>query len=451
MHYLASAMNTDDCNVVFVDDDESVRTANIQSLNLAGINVRAFPDAQSALPHIGPDFDGVVVSDIRMPEMDGLQFFRAVEKIDPHIPVVLITGHGDVSMAVSALKAGAHDFLTKPFAADHLIATVRRACQMRALLLDNRRLHQAADIAARKSPLIGETPAIVRLRGLIVQLAGADVDVIIEGETGTGKELVAGMLHRASRRRVHSLVSVACGGAAPEIVESDLFGDTIAGHARTRLSFLETAHKGTLFLEDADRLSLSAQTRLMRLLENGILPGNRAWAERLVEIKVIASCRSELLREVREGRFREDLYYRLNMARLVLPPLRERKADLPLLFAHFVSEALPKADKTLPNITDEVRRRLVDHNWLGNARELKTFAIRFALGLLEPQDIENTNLTMSSLADRVKLYEASLIRNVLTQCNGDVSAAVGELQLPRKTFYDKLARHEINIDDFRTK
>lgn len=444
-------MNTNNCNVVFVDDDESVRTANIQSLSLAGINVRAYSDAQSALPHIGPDFDGVVVSDIRMPEMDGLQFFRAVEKIDPYIPVVLITGHGDVSMAVSALKAGAHDFLTKPFAADHLIATVRRACHMRALLLDNRRLHQAADLAARKSPLIGETPAIVRLRGLIVQLAGADVDVIIEGETGTGKELVAGMLHRASRRRVHSLVAVACGGAAPEIVESDLFGDTIAGHTRTRLSPLETAHKGTLFLEDADRLSLSAQTRLMRLLENGILPGNRAGAERLVEIKVIASCRSELLREVREGRFREDLYYRLNMARLVLPPLRERKADLPLLFAHFVSEALPKADKTLPNITDDVRRRLIDHNWPGNARELKTFATRFALGLLEPQDTDNNDVTTLSLGDRVKLYEESLIRNVLTRCKGDVPTAVAELKLPRKTFYDKLVRHEIDIDLFRLK
>ena len=139
------------------------------------------------------------------------------------------------------------------------------------------------------------------------------------------------------------------------------------------------------------------------------------------------------------------------MARLVLPPLRERKADLPLLFAHFVSEALPKADKTLPNITDDVRRRLIDHNWPGNARELKTFATRFALGLLEPQDTDNNDVTTLSLGDRVKLYEASLIRNVLTQCNGDVSAVVGELKLPRKTFYDKLARHEINIDDFRTK
>lgn len=450
MHYLAQAMSMTNCHVIFVDDDESVRMANVQSLSLAGFTVNAYPDACSALPHINAEFDGVVISDIRMPEMDGLQFFRAVENIDPDIPVVLITGHGDVAMAVSALKAGAHDFLTKPFAADHLIATVRRACSMRALLLDNRRLHQASDLASRKSPLIGETPAMVRLRDLIVQLAGADVDVIVEGETGTGKELVAGMLHRASKRRAHSLVSVTCGGAAPEMVESDLFGDTLAGHTRTRMSPIETAHKGTLFLEDADRLSLSAQSRLMRLLDEGILHGNRAGTERPVEIKIIASCRGELLQAVREGRFREDLYYRINMARLVLPPLRERKSDLPLLFAHFVNEARPNAHKPLPDITEDVRRRLIDHNWPGNARELKTFAIRFALGLLEPQDTENTTAPLS-LADRVRLYEETLIRTVLIRCNGDVSTAVAELKLPRKTFYDKLARHAIDIDRFRNK
>ena len=437
--------------VIFVDDDESVRMANSQSLSLAGFTVKAYPDARSALLDIDAQFDGVVVSDIRMPEIDGLQFFRAVEKIDPQIPVVLVTGHADISMAVSALKAGAHDFLTKPFAADHLIATVRSACNLRALLLDNRRLHHAADLASRKSPLIGETPTMVRLRGSIDQLARANVDVVIEGETGTGKELVAVMLHRASRRRAHSLVSVACGAAAPDIVESDLFGDPLTAQSRTRTSQIETAHKGTLFLDDVDRLPLSAQSRLMRLLDDGMFRGNNAATDRPIEIKIIASCKSELLQAVHEGRFREDLYYRLDMARLALPPLRERKADLPLLFAHFVSEALPKADKVWPDITDDVRRRLIDHNWPGNTRELKTFAIRFALGLLDTADTENRAATTLSLAERIRLYEDSLIRNVLMRCSGDVSAAVAELKLPRKTFYDKLARHGIDIGQFRNK
>lgn len=437
--------------VIFVDDDESVRMANCQSLSLAGFTVKAYPDAPSALLDIDDQFDGVVVSDIRMPEIDGLQFFREIEKIDPHIPVVLITGHADVSMAVSALKAGVHDFLTKPFAADHLIATVRRACNLRALLLDNRRLHHAADLASRKSPLIGETPAMVRLRASIDQLARANVDVIVEGETGTGKELVAVMLHRASPRRTHSLVSVACSAAVPDVVESELFGDALPAQSRNRMSQIETAHKGTLFLDDADRLSLSAQSRLMRLLDEGVFRGNNAATDRPIEITIIAGCKSNLLQAVHEGRFREDLYYRLDMARLTLPPLRERRADLPLLFAHFVSEALPKADKAWPDITDDVRRHLIDHDWPGNARELKTFAVRFALGLLETTDTENPSATSLSLAERIRLYEESLIRNVLLRCSGDVSTAVAELKLPRKTFYDKLARHGIDIDLFRNK
>ena len=435
--------------VMFVDDDESLRMANSQSLTLAGFAVDTYPNAQSAMLHVNADFDGVIVSDIRMPEIDGLQFFHAIQKIDPGIPVVLITGHGDVPMAVSALKAGAHDFLTKPFAADHLIATVNRACKLRALLIENRRLHQAADSASRKSPLIGDTPAMVRLRDSISQFAGANVDAIIEGETGTGKELVARMLHGASLRRVHSFVSVACGAASAEVLESDLFGDSVIRNPRTRMSQIETAHRGTLFLDDADRLPLSAQTRLMQLLDDGVLHGDRAAMSRPVDIKIIASCKGELLHAVRDGRFREDLFYRLDMARLVLPPLRDRKADLPLLFAHFVSEALPRTAAAWPDITEGVRRRLIDHDWPGNARELKTFATRFALGLLESSDVEGDPKTTLSLAERTRLYEESLIRDVLARCNGDVSTAVAELKLPRKTFYDKLARHGIDISAFR--
>jgi two-component system C4-dicarboxylate transport response regulator DctD len=437
--------------VIFVDDDDLLRMANSQSLTLAGFSVDAYPDAGSAMPHIDPDFDGVIVSDIRMPETDGLQFFREIQAIDPEIPVVLITGHGDVPMAVSALKAGAHDFLTKPFAADHLIATVRRACNLRSLLLENRRLHQAADAAARKSLLLGETPTMVRLRDSIDQIAGANVDVIIEGETGTGKELVANMLHRASYRRSHSFVSVASGAASADIVERDLFGDPDAGHTRARAGQIEAAHRGTLFLDDVDQLALSAQNRLMQLLEDGVLRGTTATTGRPVEIKIIASCKGKLLQAVREGRFREDLYYRLDTARLALPPLRERKADIPLLFAHFLNEALPKAQGAWPEITDGVRRHLMDHAWPGNARELKTFAVRFALGLIEAPDFENGAEKTLSLAERTRLYEESLIRDALVRHSGSVPTVIAELELPRKTFYDKLARHGIDINRFRRK
>jgi len=444
-------MSADGGHIIFVDDDESLRMANSQSLALAGFNVQTYPDARSAMACVHADFDGVIVSDIRMPEIDGLQFFRAVQAIDPDIPVILITGHADVSMAVAALKSGAHDFLTKPFSAEHLIATARRACTMRSLQLENRRLRMAADEAARKSPLVGETQAMVRLRDSISQIADANVHVIVEGETGTGKELVARMLHGASCRRSYSFVSIACGSAPADVVESNLFGDPTGPVGRARMSQIEMANKGTLFLDDADRLPPNAQTRMMQLLDDGVLRRSNDTDALPVTIRIIASCRRDLLQCVHDGSFREDLYYCLNTARLALPPLRERKPDVPLLFSHFVDEELPKAAEGWPPMTDSVRRHLIDHTWPGNARELKTFAIRFALRLLDNSDTVGNPKATLSLAERTRLYEESLIRDALKMSNGDVSAALAELKLPRKTFYDKLVRHGIDISRFRAK
>lgn len=435
--------------IIFVDDDETLRHANRQSLSLAGFNVETFADATSALAAITADFDGVVVSDIRLPDIDGLQLFKAIQKIDDAIPVILITGHGDVPMAVASLKAGVHDFLTKPFSTDYLVASARRAAQLRSVLLDNRRLRQDADLAAHRSPLIGETPAIQRLRESIVQIAAANVDVIVEGETGTGKKLVASMLHRNSIRRSKAFVAVSCSSAAPEIIEAELFGEARLGGTRSlRTSQVEVAHQGTLLLDDIDHLSISAQSRLMRVLEGGVIAMDSPGASRTVDLKIIASCKGELLRAVKENRFREDLYYRLDMSRLRLPPLRQRRADLPLLFAHFVNEALPRSNPEWPEFTDVHRQHLSDHDWPGNARELKTFAIRFALGLLEPEEL---SVPVRSLSERVRLYEEAQIRIELAQCGGDVAVAADILKLPKKTLYDKLVRHGIDLTTFRSR
>lgn len=437
--------------VVFVDDDELLRVANSQSLSLAGFNVRTYPDAISALQDIDKLFDGVVVSDIRMPEMDGIQFFQAIQQIDPEIPVILITGHGDVPMAVSALKSGVHDFLSKPFAAEHLIATVRSACNLRSLQLENRRLHQAAMLASRKSPLIGETPSMVRLRVTLDQIANANVDVIIEGETGTGKELIARLIHRASNGRSGAFVLVQCDGSSPELLESSLFGDALPGHSRSKLGQIEAAHKGTLFLDDVDRMPSSTQARLMQFLEDGVLRNNQSSLERPIEVRIIASSKTSLLNAVHQHGFREDLYYRLNTARLAVPPIRERKDDIPLLFAHFVGEATPRNSSSWPDISEGVRRHLYDHDWPGNVRELNAFATRFALNLLEPEETGSLSSSREPLSERTRSYERSIIEDALRRCHGDVSATLKELQLPRKTFYDKLTRHGIEINDFRHK
>ncbi|HEU0220950.1 MAG TPA: response regulator, partial [Paracoccaceae bacterium] len=210
--------------VIFVDDDADLRRATAQMLALAGFEVLAFDSAEAALPAIGEDFAGPVVTDIRMPRMSGLQLFDRIKAVDPDLPVILVTGHGDVDLAVAAVKDGVYDFITKPFDSARLAGTVARAAEKRRLVLENRRLREAAAQAPADLPLIGETPAIRRLRETVRQIAEADVDVLILGETGAGKEVVAGLLHRWSHRRAKNLVALNCGALPESVLESELFG-----------------------------------------------------------------------------------------------------------------------------------------------------------------------------------------------------------------------------------
>ncbi len=437
-------------SVIFVDDDALIRTANVQALQLAGIDVTAFEGAQAALRQIPPDFNGVIVSDIRMPHIDGLQFFQMIKEIDPAIPVILITGHGDVPMAVAALKDGAHDFLAKPFAGDHLIASVQRALERRQLELDNRRLRAMVE-APVDSAFIGQTPAIVRLREAIDQVAGADVDVLIEGETGVGKELVAMMLHRQSARRGQPFVTIN-GGALPPGTSADrqLFGDESADAGRdARRGQIERAHRGTLFVDEIDRLDAEQQTKMLRVIEEReVLPVGSV-IPRQVDLRIVATSRQDLQRASQTGAFREDLFYAINIVRLRIPPLRERRNDIPLLYAHFVDEACTQLRRPAHSLSDRDRRYLLEHDWPGNVRELRSFAFQSVLGLSHGDTNGAGAEPVATLPERVGQFEAMAIRSTLEECNGSVPEALKRLGLPRKTFYDKLHRHNIAIEEFR--
>ncbi|QDX27556.1 sigma-54-dependent Fis family transcriptional regulator [Sphingomonas suaedae] len=432
----------------FVDDDPGLREANVQTLELAGIAVRAFADAASVLAEIGPDFAGAIVSDIRMPGMDGLQLFARLRAIDPELPVILITGHADVPMAVGALRDGAFDFLSKPFAADHLVAAVTRALAHRRLVLDNRALRAAA-ATPPDSPLIGDSPAMVRLRESVAQVARADVDVLIEGETGTGKELVAAMLHRASPRAARPFVAVACAALPEAHAEIELFGhaaDAVPGVRFARTGRVEASDRGTLFLDDIDGMPLPVQPRLLRVLEEReVLP---VGAERPVslDLRVIASAKGDLRALVKRGIFRSDLYFRLDVVRLSIPPLRERRADIAPLFAAFVAEAAAQTGQTGFRMTDFVRRHLLDHDWPGNVRELRNFAFSAVLGL---DDAAPDAAARQALPERVHAYEAMLLREALETTRGNVTQAIDLLGVPRKTFYDKIQRAGIIPAEFR--
>jgi len=437
-------------HVLLIDDDDGLRGALAQAFELAGLDVIAESHPVAALARIDPGFAGIVVSDVRMPGMDGTELFRRILAIDADIPVILITGHGDVAMAVAALKDGAHDFITKPFAADHLIASARRALATRRLVLDNRALRAVAEQAASGDPLIGETPVMIRLRDTIAQIAQAEVDVLIEGETGTGKELVATLLHRGSARRARPFVAVNCAALPEGIAVGELFGNVYgAGDAGrlARIGRIEASDRGTLFLDEIESLLPSVQGKLLRVIEEREVMAVGADAPRTLDLRIVAAAKEDLGVAVADGRFRADLLYRLDAVRLRVPPLRERRADVPLLFAHLLSQAAERFRRDLPRIDAAVQARLADHDWPGNVRELRNFAQRVVLGVdAAPADAEIPDAT---LPERVERFEATVLRATLEQAGGDVKRALALLGIPRKTFYDKLARHGIDIDAYR--
>ncbi len=436
--------------VFFVDDDSKLREASVQSLELAGIDVAAFGDAQGALAEIGPAFPGALVSDIRMPRMDGLQLFAKVREIDPEIPVILITGHADVPMAIAALKNGVFEFLTKPFAADHLVAATRKALEARRLVLDNRAL-RAAMAADTESPLIGDSPVMTRLRDTISQVAKADIDVLVEGETGCGKELVALLLHRTGPRRGKPFVAVNCGALPETLAESELFGHEAGalGTGRVdRIGRIEASSGGTLFLDEIDSMPLNVQAKMLRVLEEREILRLGGDLPRALKLRVVAAAKTDLEAASRAGTFREDLFYRLNVVRLRVPPLRERRLDIPQLFAHFVNEAIEQIGGTRFRMNDAVRRRLAEHDWPGNVRELRNFAFAAVLNLPR-EGLDAQSEPGLTLPERVARFEASLIVEALSASGGAIAPALQRLGLPRKTLYDKMNRLGIDPKDFR--
>jgi len=429
--------------VALVDDDNDFRAATAQTLDLAGNTVASYASAAAALADITPDFPGVVVSDIRMPAIGGLELFTRIKEIDDTIPVILITGHGDIDMAVNAVQAGAYDFIAKPFAAQRLIQAVLRAAEKRALVLENRRLQQALDAAPDDVPLLGQTPVMERLRRTLRQIANADVDVLVEGETGSGKEVVASALHQWSRRAKGQFVAINCGALPETVIESELFGHepgAFTGAARQRIGRIEYSSGGTLFLDEIESMPLSTQVKLLRVLESRRISPLGTNKERNLDLRVIAASKVDLGTAAQEGAFRDDLYYRLNVVSVFIPPLRERKDDIPLLFAHFAARAAKRFKLETPLVDSMLRDFLLSHDWPGNVRELSHFAERFVLGLEIDRPMADAPGGLS-LPDRLARTEAEILRETIERNGGNVAASLADLGIPRKTFYDKLKRH----------
>ncbi|PKQ40898.1 DNA-binding response regulator [Pseudomonas sp. YY-1] len=429
--------------VIVVDDEAAIREAVQQWLELSGFEVRACASASEALALVDRDFPGIVVSDVRMPGSDGLQLLDKLLQIDSDLPVILVTGHGDVPMAVQALRQGAYDFIEKPFTPERLLDSVRRALDKRRLVCENRQLRrQVADKGRIESQLIGISRPMENLRRQILELAGTSVNVLIRGETGSGKERVARSLHDFSSRASKAFAALNCAAIPETIFESELFGHesgAFTGAQAKRIGRIEHADGGTLFLDEVESLPLAQQVKLLRVLQEKTLERLGSNKSIQVDLRVISAAKPDLLDEVKAGRFREDLVYRLNVATLHIPPLRERREDIPLLFEHFAHEAALRHGREAPPLAPSELARLLGHDWPGNVRELINAAERHALGLSSPPPAER--FAGQALAQQMEAFEAQCLHNALLQCQGNIAAVMEMLQLPRRTLNEKMQRH----------
>ncbi|KQZ16673.1 Fis family transcriptional regulator [Mesorhizobium sp. Root552] len=441
--------------VLLVDDEDELRRSTAQSLDLAGFAVRDLASAERALDLVNPGFNGVVVTDIRMPGMDGMTFMTRIHEIDPDIPVIIVTGHGDVQLAVKAMREGAYDFIEKPFTTQNLAAVVRRALDWRSLVLENRLLRAVAgkrdDIEGR---LPGRTPAMVDLRYRLRAVAATDADVLIVGDTGTGKEVTARALHDISSRAGKPFVAINCAALPANLIESELFGHeagAFPGAIRARYGKFEHARGGTILLDEIGMMPDDLQIKLLRVIQERVITRLGSNEPVPLDVRFIATSKTDLEPEVAAGRFRADLLYRLNVVTLRLPSLTARREDIPLLFLQLVREAAARYRINEIDVPPHVIADISRREWPGNVRELRNAADRYVLGLDLKAGEETTPASPGSwLADQVADFEKSVISGALLTHKGSLKAVYQSLGISRKTLYDKMRRYGLDksLPDF---
>ncbi len=426
--------------VMLIDDDQDLLEEIADTLELEGHNVVTYARADLALPHITSQFNGVIVCDIRMPKMTGLELLDHCTQLDSKLPIIMITGHGQVAEATMAMKAGAYDFLEKPVAPDRLLTTLSRALERRQLALEVRALKGMVGENDLSSRIVGNAPETNQLREQVAALTDLNVDLIVRGETGTGKDVVARALHDLSPRKAGPFVAVNCAALPETLVDSAFFGHergAFTGADQVHVGYFEAANGGTLFLDELESMPLSFQVRLLRVLENREVTRLGSQKSLPLDLRVVAAVKGELDDLVEESKLRADLVYRLNIASLEIPPLRARRPDIELLFMHFCERAAALHHRTVPVLNDELRARLSRHNWPGNVRELKNTAERFVIGMplnwskAEP-DVSQPTIVDAGLDEAVGQFEKSYIEAAIAACDGNITQTAALLDVPRK-------------------
>jgi len=445
--------------ILLVDDDAALCDLIAQRLARRGLEVvhRSAPlEALELLTH--GDFD-VVVTDVNMPGMNGIALCERISTNHPDLPVIVITAFGDLSTAIAAIRVGAHDFLNKPFEIEELLLRLDRACRHRALRAEVQRLREVVAGSDASAELLGESAAMRKLRDLLARIASAEAPVLITGETGTGKELVARHLHARSRRREAPFVVVDCGAIPHALLESELFGHVRGAFTDARVDrrglFLE-ADGGTLFLDEIGELPLELQPKLLRVLQERVVRPVGSNAQQAFDVRMIAATNRDLPAMVDEGRFRQDLFFRLEVLHVALPPLRSRGQDVLPLAQHFLSHFAARSGRPVKGLSGPVAERLVAYAWPGNVRELQN-CIERAVAVADYAD-----LVVDDLPERIRSYrsddvivstrdpaelvpveevERRYILKVLEAVGGRKTDAARILGLDRKTLYRKLERY----------
>lgn len=443
---------TPNLTVLLVEDDKDLQLGCVQALQLADIAVRAFDSVEAVQPHLSPGMPAVIVTDMRLPGAPGLALVAEVHDMDPELPIIMVTGHGDVTLAVQAMRSGAYDFIPKPFSPEQLVEVVQRALDKRRLTLEVANLRRALTLSeGLEGKLVGHSLAIGRVRQLVTEIADSPVDVLIRGETGTGKEVVARALHDHSRRRNAPYVALNCGGLPDSLIDSELFGHepgAFTGAQKRRIGRIEYANGGTLFLDELESMPMSVQIKLLRVLQERRIERLGSNQSIPVDVRVVAASKDDLLARAQQGSFRADLVYRLNVVNIALPALRERREDVPMLLEHFMLLAASRYDRPLPHLPQAHVRQLMARDWPGNVRELRNVADALVLGVgpqwlsphAAPAD-EHGHVAEPGLAETVEQFERSLIADALERHAGNVGQTAKALRTPKTTLIDKIKKH----------
>lgn len=438
--------------IYFVDDEEDLRVAAKQTLQLADLDVICFETGEAALAQIARDRFAILITDIRMSGMDGLTLMNRALEIDPEFPVILVTGHGDVELAVKSMQQGAYDFDEKPYDPKRLVESARRALEKRRLTIENRALRrevgQRDPVEAR---LTGRARNMVQLRATLRAIAATEADILIEGETGTGKEVAARAIHSMSLRQNGPFVHINCAALPAALIESELFGHeagAFAGAMRPRYGKFEHGRGGTVFLDEIDSLPLELQAKLLTAIQNRVITRLGSNEPIDLDLRFIAASKVDLAQAAEIGTFRADLLYRLNVTSLRMPPLSDRREDIPRLFMDLVGQAAARYKINPPQVPGAVLDALVARDWPGNVRELRNMADRFVLGLDLGLATHDAAAPEQGLAVQMAQYERSLIAAALVRYGGSLKATYEGLGLSRKALYEKMQKHGLDKGDF---